>query len=66
MFGSFFGKSDSWNKIENNMIFFSKDKVLKLFKEFKIIYFNEKDEDGKTALGKKKHWNIFYVMAKKI
>ena len=48
------------------MTFFSKDKVLKLLKEFKIIYFNEKDEDGKTALGKKKHWNIFYVMAKKI
>ena len=48
------------------MTFFSKDKVLELFKEFKIIYFNEKDEYGKTALGKKKHWNIFYVMARKI
>lgn len=66
LLGSFFGKKDSWNRKQNNMTFFSKEEVLNLFEDFEIISFFEKDENGKTVLGKEKHWNIFYVIAKKM
>ena len=48
------------------MIFFTKEDVLNLFLNFKIIYFKQIEKDGKTALGKTKHWHIFNVIAKKI
>ena len=48
------------------MIFFTKEYVLNLFSDFKIIDFKEIEKDGKTALGKTKHWHIFNVIAKKI
>lgn len=66
LFGNFFGKNDSWNRKQNNMSFFSKEEVLSLFKNFEIISFFEKDENGKTVLGKEKHWNIFYIVARKM
>ena len=47
------------------MVFLSKTEVLELFKNFDIINFKEKEEDKKTALGVKKHWHIYDVIAKK-
>lgn len=48
------------------MIFLSKEQVLELFKNsFEIIEFNEVEKDGKTGLGKMKHWHIYNVIAKK-
>ena len=41
------------------MVFLSKEQVLELFK------FNEVEKDGKTGLGKMKHWHIYNVIAKK-
>ncbi|MFR8145622.1 MAG: hypothetical protein ACLU8Y_02055 [Clostridia bacterium] len=44
----------------------SKEQVLKLFENsFKIIEFNEVEKDGKTGVGKIKHWHIYNVIAKK-
>ncbi len=63
--GNFFGINDTWAN-RANMIFFTKEYVLNLFSDFKIIDFKEIEKDGKTALGKTKHWHIFNVMAKKI
>lgn len=49
------------------MVFLSKEQVLKLFdNSFKIIEFNEIEKDGKTGIGKMKHWHIYNVIAKKI
>ena len=49
------------------MVFLSKEQVLELFKNsFDIIEFNEVEKDGKTGLGKMKHWHIFNVIAKKL
>jgi len=39
--------------------------VLKLLSGLKILEFIEKEEDGKTVLGKSKHWHIFYFIAQK-
>ena len=57
---------DSWVNIKEQMVFLSKEQVLELFKEsFEIIEFNEVEKDGKTGLGKMKHWHIYNVIAKK-
>ena len=48
------------------MVFLSKEQVLELFKNsFDIIEFNEIEKNGKTGLGKMKHWHIFDVIARK-
>ena len=57
---------DSWVNIKEQMVFLSKEEVLELFKDsFEIIEFNEVEKDGKTGLGKMKHWHIYNVIAKK-
>ena len=63
--GNFFGINDSWNKVESNMTFFTKEQVLDLFDEFDIIKFNEVEKEGLTGLGNMKYWHIFNVIAKK-
>lgn len=48
------------------MVFLSKEQVLKLFEDsFEIIKFKEIEKDGKTGLGKVKHWHIYEIIAKK-
>ena len=42
-----------------------KEDVLKLFEDFDIINFKEVERDGKTGLGKIKHWHTFEIIAKK-
>ena len=48
------------------MTFLTKEQVLDLFKDFEIIEFKENEKDGKTGLGKIKHWHTFNVIAKKV
>ena len=62
--GNFFGINDSWAN-RPNMVFFTKEEVIKLFSSFEIINFKEVAKNGKTALGIEKHWHIFNVIAKK-
>lgn len=62
--GVLFGIHDDWNKKEN-VTCNTKEELLKIFKNFKIEYFLEKECDGQTALGKEKHWHIFIIVAKK-
>ena len=64
--GNFFGLNDSWAEIKEQMVFLSKEQVLDLFKDsFEILEINEIEKDGKTGLGKIKHWHIFNVIAQK-
>ena len=52
--------------MEEQMVFLSKEQVLDLFKDsFEILEINEIEKDGKTGLGKIKHWHIFNVIAQK-
>lgn len=64
--GNFFGLKDSWAEIKPRMVFLSKEQVLNLFEKFEIIQFEENEKDGKTGLGKIKHWHTFDIIAKKI
>lgn len=63
--GNFFGYKDSWANIKKDVFFMNKEDVLNLFKKFEIKSFNEIERDGKTGLGKIKHWHTFEIIAKK-
>ena len=63
--GNFFGLNDSWVNIKPKMTFLSKEEVLALFKDFDIVDFKEIERDGKTAIGKIKHWHTYEIIAKK-
>lgn len=63
--GNFFGKNDGWST-RKNMTFLSKVEVLEIFKNFKIKYIAEIEEDGKTTLGNEKHWHIIQIIAQKM
>lgn len=63
--GTFLGINDTWSNTRPQMTFFSKTDIFKMFEDFEILEFNELDEDGKTALGAKKHWHIFDIIARK-
>lgn len=63
--GQLFGVNDSW-AVSKVMNFHRSDVVKNLFDNFEIKYFEEKDEDGLTALGESKHWHVFSVVARKL
>lgn len=48
------------------MTFLTKEQVIELFEDFKIIEFKEIEKDNFTGLGQMKHWHIFNVIAKKV
>ena len=57
---------DSWAEVKPKMVFLTKEQILNLFQDFEIIHFKEIEKDGKTGLGKMKHWHTYEVIAKKI
>ena len=63
--GTIFGINDSWNKKYRDMSFFDKEDVKRLFNKFKIIRFEEIENDKPTALGKEKHWHFYSIIAQK-
>ena len=63
--GTIFGINDSWNKECRDMSFFTREEAEKLFKQFKIIRFEEIENDKRTALGKETHWHFYSIIAQK-
>ena len=63
--GNFLGEKDSWSNKRKNMVFLSEDEVKSLFKGFEMVEFKEIEKDAKSSTGKKKHWHIYDVIAKK-
>jgi len=62
--GDFMGKADSWaTHYRSPTTSLSACEAKKLFKNFEIIHWCERDEDGETALGRVKHWHTFSVIA---
>ncbi|MFT6071023.1 MAG: SAM-dependent methyltransferase [Bacteriovoracaceae bacterium] len=65
--GNLFGVNDTWAiKNDKTMTFLDHDSISKLFKGFDIMYFDEVEEDRKTALGNLKHWHIYSFVLKRI
>lgn len=63
--GTIFGINDTWNNLGKDMSFFTREEAEKLFKQFKIIRFEEIENDKPTALGKEKHWHFYSIIAQK-
>lgn len=63
--GHFFGPNDSWAN-SPEMTFQTEAEVKGLLADFELEFFQERDEEGKTALGANKHWHIFAVVARKL
>ena len=62
--GQFFGPNDTWS-INEKMLFHTEKQVRNLFDSFEIEFLKEVEIEGKTLGGRKKHWHIFHVVAKK-
>ena len=65
LYGNFLGKEDSWNNKNKSLTFFSKEKILKYFTDFEIIYYAEKKFFKDTIIEKNKYFHIFEIYAKK-
>lgn len=63
--GNFFGENDDWKKF-SDMTFHTKEEISRMFEKFSMEYFHERDEDGETATGEKKHWHVYSIVAKKL
>lgn len=61
--GEFLGPHDDWREAGYTVM--TEQEVRKLFEGFTVLYFEEEDKDGDTAIGVPKHWHVFHVIARK-
>lgn len=61
--GHFFGPRDDWAR--NDFSIHSRDQLQQQFEGWTLLELNEFEYDGKTALGRTKHWHLFEVIARK-
>lgn len=59
----FLGPNDDW--AERDYAVHDADEVRALFHGWEILYWEEAERDGETAVGEPKHWHIFHVVARK-
>ena len=62
--GHLFGDRDGWSN-EEDLTFHTRPQAETLFSQFELELFDEVEEDGKTAVGKAKHWHLFHVVARR-
>lgn len=60
--GQLFGDRDSW---VDHTVTFTRSQVEALLVQFEVVWLDEEDHPGKTALGEDKHWHIFNIVAQK-
>ncbi len=60
--GNLFGDRDEWK--DKSLV--TKQEVFEIFSGFDILFFEESETDGPTAIGTDKHWHIFEITALKI
>jgi len=63
--GHLFGKRDDWAG-DVDKTFHTNGQVRRLLSNFIVEFFQEREEDGRTGSGKKKHWHVFSVVARKV
>jgi tellurite methyltransferase len=62
--GHFFGERDTW-ATHADRSHHTREQVESLLSTFDIEHLDEREYDGKTAVGVPKHWHIFEVAARK-
>ncbi|USH01291.1 class I SAM-dependent methyltransferase [Grimontia kaedaensis] len=64
--GDFLGYKDSWAsgfRVPTSPV--TKQELLEIFTDFDILRFNERDEIGKTLIGKEKHWHTYSLVVQR-
>ena len=64
MAATFFGPHDEWNSGPNGLTFTTKEEVADMFRGWEMIELTEIEEDGTTATGGRKHWDVIHVIAR--
>ena len=64
-YGNFLGEDDDW-KNNKDMNFWTKDKIMKFFKYYKVFYYAEKKDIKDSSVQKNKNWHVFEVYAQKV
>jgi len=62
--GQLFGINDEWCGKKIGMTFHTRQQVEKLFSDYDTLQLEEEEKDGEAS-GKKKHWHIFHIIARK-
>ena len=65
MAATFFGPGDEWNAPGSALTFTSREQVQEMFAAWDVIDLDEIEEDGTTATGGLKHWDVIHVIARK-
>jgi hypothetical protein len=63
--GQLLGVKDDWAQ-DVDKTFHTEDEIRDLLAEYEPEYFREREEDGQTGSGSKKHWHVFSVVARKL
>ncbi len=62
--GQFFGRKDSWAS-RSGLTMMARFDLERLFGGWSLELFDEEESDSVTPRGKRKHWHIFHVVARK-
>jgi tellurite methyltransferase len=57
------GLNDEWS--ERGYSLHAREEVEKLLEPFEILFLDEVERDGQTAVGTPKHWHIYHIVARK-
>lgn len=68
--GQLFGTEDTWNQPGRSLpgvrlTFHTRAQVERLLAGMEVLRLDERQEDGETALGEKKHWHVFTILARR-
>jgi tellurite methyltransferase len=61
--GQLFGVHDDWAR--TGLLVYSREQVEELLAGFELERFEELDQEGRTTVGRTKHWHVFHVVARK-
>jgi membrane dipeptidase len=61
--GQLLGERDDW--AGSGVVVHTRAQVAELFEPFEVEAINEFDGDGSTAVGTRKHWHLYHVVARK-
>ena len=62
--GQLFGEHDEW--AHSGIVVQTREEVDELLRPFEVESWEEFDGEGSTVTGKRKHWHVFHVVARKL
>jgi hypothetical protein len=62
--GQLFGEHDDW--AGSGVVVQTRAELRGLLAPFEVELLDEFDQDGKTAVGTRKHWHVYHLVARKL